>query len=164
MSKYKRLSRTHANLQDIFSRSQRADNNCIEWQMSRTKSGYGQLRVGNKLLYVHRIVATIIYGEPSADANHVLHSCDNPSCVNPDHLRWGNPKDNSDDKIAKGRYKNGSLRGEQSPTSKLTEAQVREIRQKIAIKIPRKEIANEYGICIGHIKQIRSGKAWGWLE
>lgn len=154
----------HANLQDLLVRTNRTNNNCIEWQGARSAAGYGQVRLNSKTQYVHRLVCELIRGKSPADKSHVLHSCDNPPCVNPDHLSWGSAKDNALDKVAKGRARNKAFYGEENTASKLTEIQVREIRNKVNNGVARKLIADEYGITVGHIKQIRSGRCWGWLE
>lgn len=64
------------------------------------------------------------------DGLHVLHRCDNPPCVNPAHLWLGTPADNARDRGLKGRYRAGPpMRGADSPSAKLTAAQVTEIRR-----------------------------------
>jgi hypothetical protein len=71
----------------------------------------------------HRISWILHYG-PIPDGLIVLHKCDIPKCVNPDHLFLGTGQDNMDDMVSKGR----SLKGEKSPMHKLTEEEVLEIR------------------------------------
>ena len=76
---------------------------------ARTAAGYGLINVGSKkLVYAHRISWTLTHGDPSELL--VLHRCDNPSCVNPDHLFLGSHKDNMQDMAAKGRWGNHTRR------------------------------------------------------
>lgn len=80
---------------------------CWIWGMSvRTgrRGGYGQIKVGKKMVSAHRISYLIHKGEIPKDLQ-VLHSCDVRSCVNPDHLFLGTQQENMDDMINKGRAK-----------------------------------------------------------
>lgn len=74
---------------------------CHVWTGTKTKSGYGMFFVAGKTLLAHRLVACLNGVDPLAQV--VMHSCDNPSCVNPAHLSEGTHKLNSDDMVAKGR-------------------------------------------------------------
>ena len=78
---------------------------CIEWPRSIGNNGYGRLRANGKLWLAHRYTWTLLVGEIPANT-HVLHKCDNPKCININHLFLGTDLDNTLDKIAKGRYKN----------------------------------------------------------
>lgn len=71
---------------------------CIEWQGTRQRKGYGI--VGKR--GAHRVMFELVYG-PIPDGLHVLHSCDNPPCVNPLHLHAGTNAQNQAEKAARGR-------------------------------------------------------------
>ena len=74
---------------------------CHQWT-AYTLKGYVQIGVGAKMEGSHR-VSYEVYRGPIPDGLHVLHTCDNPACVNPDHLWLGTNQDNIDDMVAKGR-------------------------------------------------------------
>jgi hypothetical protein len=74
-----------------------SDDECWEWQGSRTEAGYGLMWYDGKLRYAHRI-AIDLEGDLFA-----CHKCDNPPCVNPNHLFVGTQKDNVQDMLSKGR-------------------------------------------------------------
>jgi hypothetical protein len=102
----------------LLLRTNQSDN-CWIWQLSCDKWGYG--KVDGDL--AHRVAWRAYFGEIPKGL-WVLHSCDNPPCVNPKHLFLGTHADNVEDKVAKGRqakYENGGL-------AKLTQAEVRKIR------------------------------------
>lgn len=83
----------------------------------------------------------------------------NTGCVNPAHLRWGTRGENVRDMIAKGR--NRHPRGSRSPRSRLTEAQVVEMRQRYAAGgVTHRQLAAEYGVNHGSIARILSGEYW----
>jgi hypothetical protein len=79
-------------------------NDCWEWQgaMGGSNDQYGVLRVNNQQWYAHRL-SYALFKRKSPKGLHVCHSCDNPKCVNPDHLFLGTQKDNIQDCIKKGR-------------------------------------------------------------
>lgn len=81
-------------------------NGCIEWLGAKTRRGYGLLRLGragSKRTTAHRIAWALKRGSIGPEIL-VLHRCDNPSCVNVDHLFLGSPQENTDDMIRKGRH------------------------------------------------------------
>lgn len=105
---------------------------------SRKGNGYGDIRVGVNTRPAHR-VSWGLHNGIIPEGLFVLHKCDNPSCVNPDHLFLGTHQDNMDDMVMKGRSYTGphkpnpntfDRRGENNVKSILTDAQVYELRSK----------------------------------
>ena len=133
---------------------------CWNWTGSFRKDGYGKLLVGSKIDGSRRTVTasrasyeTFVGKIPPGMV--VCHKCDNPRCVNPDHLFVGTWKDNFDDMVRKGRRH--QARGSHIGCSKLTEAVVRRIKQS-----PKstKELADRYGVHVSTIQKIKNGVSW----
>ena len=100
---------------------------CWLWLGCCVRGGYGWFYWNGKYYQSHRIMWMITFGK-IPDGLCILHKCDNPSCCNPDHLFLGTKKDNSDDKVRKGRQYHPN--GEKNGHCKITDLQVLEIRQR----------------------------------
>lgn len=138
----------------FWSRVQKTDG-CWLWTGCACK-GYGQLAVGARLrAYAHRFAWELNYG-PISFGMCVLHRCDTPLCVRPDHLFLGTNKDNMADKVAKGRQ----LKGAEAYAAKLTEAQVRRIR---SFGESAKSLAAQFGVDESTIFHIRARRIWRHL-
>lgn len=150
-------------VQRIIDQSHEVDG-CLEWNGARSSAGYGRVWSGGgrntgKVLYVHRLVCEVVHGEPPFDDAFALHSCDNPPCVNPNHLSWGSASQNRQDAHDRGRVsKEQYLRGEAHPQSKLTNDQVKEIRQRRADGALLRELAADYGVSVPAIGYICKGQ------
>lgn len=125
---------------------------CHNWTGAKDKDGYGLIKYNGKMIRVHRLVYERHNGE-IPEEQCVLHECDNPPCCNPEHLRLGTQKDNSEDMVGKGRQS----KGEKNGRVKLTKEQVIEIR---AITKPLMQLAEEYGISFGQIGKIKRRERW----
>lgn len=80
---------------------------CVEFIGCHHPRGYGAISVNGRLRRAHRVSFEMANG-PIPDGLYVLHACDNPPCVNPDHLFLGTQSDNMLDCVSKGRYNNGN--------------------------------------------------------
>jgi hypothetical protein len=87
---------------------------CWDWKSYRCKKGYGRFKLEGSTKMSHRVAWELYFG-PIPEGLHVLHVCDNPSCVNPLHLFLGTNQDNVDDKMAKGRYMNKNMHKSKCP-------------------------------------------------
>ena len=125
--------------QRLLSKIKKNANGCWEWTASKYGKGYGHLRVGKKIVGAHRLSYQLFVGEIGNLC--VLHKCDNPACVNPDHLFLGTVQDNSDDMADKGR----STFGEKSGRAKLTEQDVLFIKSQHKI-ISYRKLADMFGV------------------
>ena len=101
---------------------------------------YGRIRIDTRQYFAHRLSWQITFGM-IPDGLCVLHHCDNPICVRPDHLFLGTLADNNHDMIVKGRQ----ARGETHPYAKLTTNEVETIRQLVG-GIPQREIAKAFHV------------------
>lgn len=154
------------------------------------KVGYGRFNKQYRTHLAHRVSWVIAFGDPGA--LFVLHRCDTPLCVNPAHLWLGTHKDNSDDKVTKGRGRgasgdtNGSkthpesfprgvshytklrpekiTRGENCHSAKLSNESVLEIKRLLALGTKGKNLAEKYGVSRDAISCIKTGKTWRHLK
>lgn len=132
---------------------------CWLWVGSRDPNGYGRLNINGRPELAHRLAWRLFCSEITSD-QHVLHKCDNPSCVRPDHLFLGDQVANNADMKSKGRYRPGVSLGEAHGCAKLTEDQVREIR---ASSGPSELAAKHYGISGRQVRDIRLRRSWRHL-
>lgn len=136
------------------------EDTCWIWQ-GKKEEGYGRLYFKGKKRYVHRVAWELANEQPVPDGLFVLHKCDEPACVNPGHLWLGTQADNMKDMREKGR----DVKGELSPTSKLTEAQVKEILQIHGEgKLNMKEISRLVGVHYNTVRRIISREKWKHVE
>jgi hypothetical protein len=130
---------------------------CTDWPNRRDKDGYGKAWRDGRWWLAHRAAWADASG-PIPNDLHVLHHCDNPPCVNVQHLFLGTQADNMADKVAKGRQP----RGEEHGSAKLTAAEVAEIRGRYVKgwHPTQRELAAEYGVGQTLIGYIVNGERW----
>ena len=134
-------------------------NGCWIWKGSTNQAGYGRIEVGSENCYVHRISWIISRKRIIPEGMLIIHSCDNPSCWRPDHLKLGTNQSNSDDKVHKGRQ--AKLSGESNSRAILTWTIVRSIRKMYAKKLAsHSDFASMYGVSRSTITQIINNKIW----
>jgi len=134
-------------------------NGCWIWQRARNGAGYGVLSVNRKLVLAHRFSYERCNG-PIPAGMFLCHTCDVPGCVNPQHVWPGWPRDNTQDSIKKGRARRGIHRGEANVTAKLTAADVKAIRARVATGETQSAVAKDYGLHKTNVQCIVSRKTW----
>lgn len=137
---------------------------CWEWTACKDGHGYGQIGYQGTYVKAPRISWLLHFGPiPEGEGYHgtcVCHECDNPGCVNPNHLFLGTNQDNVDDKKQKGR--DGRSPGEKNGMVKLTAEQVKEIRA-IGSSMLQRQIAARYGVEQTSISMILRRKRWAHI-
>ncbi len=135
---------------------------CWLWPLSVNDKGYGNTGkwtngVGSYHLRGSHRVSYFLHNGQFNYKLCVCHTCDNPSCVNPDHLFLGTSEENTEDMVKKGRASKGIDR----PNAKLSERQVLEIREKYATgNYSQRQLAKIYNVNWGNIHYITSRKIW----
>jgi hypothetical protein len=138
----------------INSTSQHTDfGKCWEFTAGRNKLGYGVLRVNGPKKFAHRMIYMLFH--PESNPIVVRHNCNNPSCINPAHLREGTQKDNAMDRKLSGRE--GDRKGIKNGRSKLTEQQVLDIRTSDKTGA---ELARIHGVSKTVACHIKNRKSW----
>ena len=138
---------------------------CIEWQRTR-RNGYGTIRIGRRQRVASRVSWEIHHG-PIPDGLVVRHKCDNPPCVNPDHLEVGTAADNNRD--ARERKRSNAPKppirwGETNHNAKLTAEKIRKIREAGAAGLKHHIIARKYGATRSNVQRIIARKAWAHVN
>lgn len=134
---------------------------CWLWTGATNAAGYGLLgrgRRGEGNARASHVSYELAFG-PIPDGLWVLHRCDNPRCVRPDHLFLGTHTDNMADAKAKGRMKPPPLHeGERCHLSKLTESDVRAMRE--LNDLSERELGRRFGVSRNAARSIRNGLTW----
>lgn len=153
---------------------------CWVWKAYKNKAGYGQIKKGRINYQSHRIVWIITNGPIPHDSSYhgvcVCHRCDNPSCVNPDHLFLGGHKENMLDREEKGRNNTSSAlmalklqpeclaRGEAHGRAKITAVKVLAMRACYASGgITQRQLVVQFGVCLASVNKIILRKTWKHL-
>lgn len=134
------------------------NSNCWVWTGYRQPRGYGSLRVGASTQPAHRVSLSLVRG--CMPELNVLHACDNPACVRPDHLREGTQGENLKDAYDRKRRLPPNWTGAAHPHSKLDEDMVREIRARAEAGETRKSISESFPISPKHVGQIVRRQRW----
>jgi len=138
---------------------------CWNWKLSVGSHGYGNTKYCGKIntyACAHRLSYFTYKSE--IGNYHVLHTCDNRRCCNPEHLYLGTQKQNVKDMVYRGRNRNGGNKGEEIGTAKLTEQQVREIKLRLREGETAPKIAKDYSVSRDAIYKIQWNHYWTHVE
>ena len=124
---------------------------CWLWTASKYPTGYGQFSLNGKPHRAHR-VAYELFVAPIPNGMYVLHQCDTPACVNPEHLFLGTQADNMRDMTEKARGSN--------PSIKLTVEAARSIKSLLEQGVPNTIIAGAHDVSQQTICDIKHGRSW----
>lgn len=143
------------------------DGECLVYTGSRNRSGYGWMSLAGTPTLAHRVAWMVHHDRPVPDGMYVLHSCDNPPCCNPDHLRIGTAAENSRDMVRRGRHK--PVAGAANPRTKYSAETVELVRQLTADGWSAAAISDETGIGADYVRKLargnrRSGSAGGPID
>jgi hypothetical protein len=151
----------------------KSDEECWEWKGSLDRNGYGEIYCKATAHFrAHKISWMIHSGSSVPKGICVLHKCDNPKCVNPNHLYLGTQKDNAKDREERGRGNRRFLYGEEHPqhgtnhrSNKLSENDVLEIRRLWKTgEYTLRELGEKFGVSNGLINNINHRRKWAWLN
>ncbi len=138
----------------LLLRTSKYETGCWVWEGAKRAFGYGVMKIGGRagaLFFTHRLSYALFVG-PIPPGMLICHKCDNPPCLNPDHLFLGSASDNMRDMFNKGRWSSGKA-------TKLLKAQVLEIRALEGI-VPARIIAERYGLARRSVYQILRRDTW----
>ena len=124
-----------------FEQKFRVTPSCWIWEGSRNGDGYGHFRYLGEVAKAHRVSYLLYVGEVPKHLK-VRHKCDNPWCVNPNHLELGTDADNMADRSLRGRTAVGEANGK----TKLTDAQVAEMKRLRESGVSKEDVANQFGV------------------
>lgn len=129
---------------------------CLMYPFHKDPNGYARVNEKGKSSLGTRMMCALAHGEPPSNKHHAAHSCGNPSCINPMHLRWATPSENERDKVLHGTSNRGSRHG----MSKLKAEQVLTILNDNRSSY---QVAKDFGVSPRTIRMIREGRNWSWL-
>ena len=133
---------------------------CWLWIASVNSSGYGNFQWKGRIRQANRVAWEIFTGQEAPSHLCVCHLCDNPCCVNPDHLFLGTHKENIQDCVRKGRARKNARKGEDQAQAKFSEKQIKEI---IKDTRPQKDIAESYGCSKALVCLLKNRNRWKHL-
>lgn len=164
-------------LQDIYDYVLVSEDGCWLWQRSKDSKGYGAVYVPHRMS-AHRASYELTFG-PVPKGKSVCHTCDNPACINPDHLWLGSHAENMADMKAKGRsskppvhtgdkhwrskYPEKVAKGEAVTNAKMTNEKVIKLRLDYVAGVPKQELVSRYGCTQSSISDYIGGRSWKHL-
>ena len=142
-------------IERFLAKAIKRDSGCWDWVAGKKGGGYGVFYLNGKVRGAHRASLFLFKGHDLDTPLDAMHSCDNPACVNPDHLVYGSRTENMRDASTKGRIVRAQdWHGEQNPKSKLSSRQVQEIICLAASGSTRTEISARFKVSDVRLSQI----------
>lgn len=133
---------------------------CWAWSGNRPDGRYGHFSINGAIVKAHRWMYQFLNG-PIPEGLVVRHRCDNPACVNPQHLDIGTPAQNAADMVERGR--NDNRKGERHPLAQVSASAVLMIRREAANGRTQSAIAKEFGISRQQVGKIIRRDNWGHI-
>lgn len=153
--RYSVMSRPHT--YDSLIANTKNVNGCWEWTRGKSVDGYGRVLYYGKNITTHRLVWLLKYGVHPGPM-HVLHSCDNPPCINPDHLKLGTHSENMEDMTRRGHRVH--LPGDKNPAARLSASEVELIKDLLEQGMRGTNIAKLFNVHKTTISHIKVGRNW----
>lgn len=145
--------------EERFFEKVRKTDSCWFWVGSKLPTGYGRFWDGERVINAHWFLLN-----PRPIGKQVAcHKCDNPSCVNPDHIFVGSYSDNAFDCVEKGRHARCSQPGEKNPNAKLTDDQMLIVKSCPQVFGAKTKLARQFGVSVSVVGKAISSKGWRHL-
>jgi hypothetical protein len=132
---------------------------CVLWPFSVSGGGYSMVRWNGRQTTGHRLLCELAHGPAPSPDHEAAHNCGVRRCVSPHHVRWATSKENIGDQIAHGTR----ARGEKQGNSRLTSDDVRTIRELDKKGVPRRILAEEFGVKTSCIQDVCNWRSWKHL-
>jgi hypothetical protein len=137
---------------------------CWTWTGGLMSAGYGNFRLAGQMRGAHRVAWELTNG-PVPGEMWVLHTCDNPPCVNPSHLWLGTARDNNRDCLVKGRHGSvthpeSQVRGRRAAAAKLTERDVVAIRTRFRSGETSAALSRSFGVTRAAVRKVVLRRSW----
>lgn len=138
-----------------------AEDSCWSWLGCCNGFGYGQAKLNGRTISVPHLVLEAKLGRKLEKKEVTRHSCDNPSCCNPNHLDVGSYFDNARDMVSRGRA--ASVFGSSNGRAKFTEKEVRLVFELRSQGLKLHTIAVRVGCSLTNVNHILRGETWAHL-
>jgi hypothetical protein len=142
----------------------KSNNECWDWKGNKNREGYGRIGTIGYQERAHRF-SWIVHNGPIKKGLFVCHHCDNPSCVNPNHLFLGTSIDNNRDRHEKGRTRCGRQIGIDHNMAKLNDDLVRSLYKEAKEgRLTQRQLSIKYKVSQSVVSRILNGKTWSHLN
>lgn len=144
----------HVAVNIIYARSEFSKNGCLEYRGFLDAKGYPMVPFGYYTRRGTRVIGEFFYDAPVEGTHQMCHTCDNPKCLNPDHLYVGTNKQNCIDRLNRRGCEGTGLKA----------ADVRNIKNLWATgTFKRKQLADLFGVTLHNMQAILNGNSWGFV-